>query len=656
MSRCERCGASLPPQAAMCPNCGFQLPPPNALQPGMKIAGRYRVEAVAGVGGFGITYRAFDETLACTVALKEYFPSGIANRIPGSTEVLLYAGKRSLEFRRGYEQFLNEARSMMQFHAVANIVQVREYFEANGTAYIVMEYLQGHTLKSEIESAPLSWEQAVALGAVVCTALAQLHQKGVIHRDISPDNIFLCDDGRVKLIDFGAARVSMQQRQLTVVFKDCFTPPEQYASTTRQGPQTDLYALGATLYMAMTGKAPESALNRQPVDRLKPPRALRPDIPEGVSNAVMQALALEPELRFEDADSFARALKQHQTTQSLEELRRKKQRRMHLSLFAAFLTLALVGAGISALWIGRIRNTTLPDAQISIWFFADPLTQSGQNKIAALHAAADAFSQLYPNVTLHLQSILPDEYEDKLTRAQNDASSPALFERTAAIGAEFAGQTALRTLSRQIDPAQYRVDEPVCADYAALGCVMPVLYVSNEYTPSEIDALQKADASLPVRLAACGASVGFKTSAVPLYEALLQSPVPTDEPFSVREDARDGFVRGELMLYYGDTADAADLQQAMAGRYRAYALETDTPVCLLENVWSISSGAAKKEKQCAVRFLSYLLSEDGQRCLYLENSYPCVPMLCTIYEQYRRMAGELAAILDERQPQACGIG
>lgn len=135
---------------------GMRLPqqpvPPNALQPGMKIAGRYRVEAVAGVGGFGITYRAFDETLACTVAVKEYFPSGIANRIPGSTEVLLYAGKRAVEFRRGYERFLNEARSMMQFCAAANIVQVREYFEANGTAYIVMEYLQGRTLKAEIET------------------------------------------------------------------------------------------------------------------------------------------------------------------------------------------------------------------------------------------------------------------------------------------------------------------------------------------------------------------------------------------------------------------------------------------------------------------------------------------------------------------------
>lgn len=659
MKRCEACGAALPPQADVCPACGCrqQPVPPNALQPGMKIAGRYRVEAVAGVGGFGITYRAFDETLACTVAVKEYFPSGIANRIPGSTEVLLYAGKRAVEFRRGYERFLNEARSMMQFCAAANIIQVREYFEANGTAYIVMEYLQGRTLKAEIETAPLSWERSVEIGTAVCGALAQLHRKGVVHRDISPDNIFLCRDGTVKLIDFGAARAAMRQdRQLTVVFKDCFTPPEQYASTARQGPQTDIYALGATLYMAMTGKAPESALNRQPVDRLKPPYALRPDIPEGVGNAVMQAMALEPELRFPDADAFARALKQYQTAQSMEAVRRKKRRRRRVSLLAAFLVLAAVGAAVSALWIGRVQNTTLPDAEIFVWFSADPLSQSGQNKIAALHAAADAFSQRYPNVTLRLQSILPDEYADRIKQAQQDGSMPALFERTADTDAALADDTALRSLARAHDPAQYRLSGLVSADHAALGCGMPVLYVASAYTGGEIGALQKADASLPAELAARGSPVGFKASAIPLYEALLQSPIPTDEPFSVREDARDGFVRGERMLYYGDTADAADLQQAMAGRYRAYALETDAPVCQLQNVWSVAAGTAKKERRCAARFLSYLLSEDGQRCLYLENSYPCVPVLNAVYEQYRRLAGELSAVLDERQPQSCGIG
>lgn len=177
----------------------------------------------------------------------------------------------------------------------------------------------------------------------------------------------------------------------------------------------------------MTGKAPESALNRQPVDRLKPPYALRPDIPEGVGNAVMQAMALEPELRFPGRGCVCPRTEAYQTAQSMEAVRRKKRRRRRVSLLAAFLVLAAVGAAVSALWIGRVQNTTLPDAEIFVWFSADPLSQSGQNKIAALHAAADAFSQRYPNVTLRLQSILPDEYADRLKQAQQDGSMPCAF-------------------------------------------------------------------------------------------------------------------------------------------------------------------------------------------------------------------------------------
>lgn len=136
--------------AAACPYCGYSQTEevPNALQPGWEIAGRYRIESVIGIGGFGITYRAYDKKLACTIALKEYFPSGITNRIPGSKEVILYAGKRTEEFRQGYARFLNEAQNMMQFHSVPNIVQVREYFEENGTAL----YRYGISARSHAEN------------------------------------------------------------------------------------------------------------------------------------------------------------------------------------------------------------------------------------------------------------------------------------------------------------------------------------------------------------------------------------------------------------------------------------------------------------------------------------------------------------------------
>lgn len=657
MKSCEKCGRPIADTAAACPYCGYSQAAelPNALQPGWEIAGRYRIESVIGLGGFGITYCAYDQKLACTVALKEYFPSGVANRIPGSKEVILYAGKRTEEFRQGYARFLNEARNMIQFQSVPNVVQVREYFEENGTAYIVMEYLRGHTLKTEIERAPLTWERAVTIGAVICGALTALHRKGIVHRDVSPDNIFLCDDGRIKLIDFGAARVSMQQTPLTVVFKDCFTPPEQYSRSAHQGPQTDIYALGATLYTAMLGKKPESALNRWPTDHLKAPHTLKPEIPEPVSNAVMQALALEPELRFSSAEEFSRALLQYQQTKSLEKTRKEKQRRKWISLLSVFLVLAIVGGTVGYLWISRTAQETLPDAAIDVWFTADPLRASGQNKIAALNAAASAFQTLYPNVELRLQSIAPDQYEQRLKQAQQDGSLPVLFERTAQSTDLACNAKALRQLNRQYDPAGFRLGAPVSGDYAVLGLGLPVLYASNACAEGIGFDFRQASSATLASLAGLDLKAGMDASFLPAYEVLFQSSIPETDSMTVSADALDAFLSGEQGLYYGSTADAADVQTQLAGRYQLYAVQSPERACMLQNVWSVTQQSSKKETACAVRFLSYLLSEDGQRCLYLENQYPSIPVSSTVYEQYRNIAGELADVLTDAKPRPCGI-
>ena len=656
MKSCEKCGRPIADTAA-CPYCGYSQAAelPNALQPGWEIAGRYRIESVIGLGGFGITYCAYDQKLACTVALKEYFPSGVANRIPGSKEVILYAGTRTEEFRQGYTRFLNEARNMIQFQSVPNVVQVREYFEENGTAYIVMEYLRGHTLKTEIERAPLTWERAVTIGAVICGALTALHRKGIVHRDVSPDNIFLCDDGRIKLIDFGAARVSMQQTPLTVVFKDCFTPPEQYSRSAHQGPQTDIYALGATLYTAMLGKKPESALNRWPTDHLKAPHTLKPEIPEPVSNAVMQALALEPELRFSSAEEFSRALLQYQQTKSLEKTRKEKQRRKWISLLSVFLVLAIVGGTVGYLWISRTAQETLPDAAIDVWFTADPLRASGQNKIAALNAAASAFQTLYPNVELRLQSIAPDQYEQRLKQAQQDGSLPVLFERTAQSTDLACNAKALRQLNRQYDPAGFRLGAPVSGDYAVLGLGLPVLYASNACAEGIGFDFRQASSATLASLAGLDLKAGMDASFLPAYEVLFQSSIPETDSMTVSADALDAFLSGEQGLYYGSTADAADVQTQLAGRYQLYAVQSPERACMLQNVWSVTQQSSKKETACAVRFLSYLLSEDGQRCLYLENQYPSIPVSSTVYEQYRNIAGELADVLTDAKPRPCGI-
>lgn len=644
MKTCVRCGKPIAPEAAVCPFCGETQKTEllNALPSGTIVAGRYQIEAVAGIGGFGITYRAFDRTLSRVVAVKEYFPTGIANRVPDTTQVILYAGKRAEEFQLGYTRFLDEARRMMQFQSAPNIVQVLGFLEANGTAYIVMEYLQGHTLKDELRQAPLSWQRAVSIGTDICRALTQLHRKGVLHRDISPDNIFLCDDGTVKLIDFGAARVSMREdARLTVVFKDCFTPPEQYSRAARQGAQTDIYALGATLYTAMTGRKPDSARDRAPIDRLRPPHRLVSEIPEAVSNAVMQALAIEPELRFSDAEAFSAALNQYQTAVDLQALRQKKRRKKRLSILIVCLALAIAGSVVGALWLHRTQETTLPDAEISLMFPADTQSRSRQNRLTALQAAADAFCAQYPNVTIRLEPVSPENYEKTLAEAQREKSAPTLFAATGETG--FANEQAIKKLRKEVSDTAFQM-EPFTERTVALGIGLPVLYAANTASETDVTLLTLGTMDVPV---------GMKAQARQLYEAVFGSSALAGAMIDCSEDALSRWLNGSSALYLGDTEELSDVQSSMAGRYRLYPLRLGQALGMRQNVWAVSDSAAGRELRCAVRFLAFCLREEGQKILYLENSFPCVPVCGAVYDSYRQVAGELAEVMPAQALTDC---
>ena len=304
---------------------------------------------------------------------------------------------------------------------------------------------------------------------------------------------------------------------------------------------------------------------------------------------------------------------------------------------------------------GCLRQETLPDAAIDVWFTADPLRASGQNKIAALNAAASAFQTLYPNVELRLQSIAPDQYKQRLKQAQQDGSLPVLFERTAQSTDLACNAKALRQLNRQYDPAGFRLGAPVSGDYAVLGLGLPVLYASNACAEGIGFDFRQASSATLASLAGLDLKAGMDASFLPAYEVLFQSSIPETDSMTVSADALDAFLSGEQGLYYGSTADAADVQTQLAGRYQLYAVQSPERACMLQNVWSVTQQSSKKETACAVRFLSYLLSEDGQRCLYLENQYPSIPVSSTVYEQYRNIAGELADVLTDAKPRPCGI-
>ena len=256
-SLCEYCFAET--DTDPCPECGYSRSTyeqdRSVLPIGSVLEGRYMIGRVLGKGGFGITYLAYDMKLDCKVAIKEYYPLGAAVRDVEGITVSAHSEETKESFINGAEKFYSEARLVASLSGNPNIVNVSDVFRENETVYFTMGYLEGLTLKSYIAKyGKISEEQAVYIAGEISNALTSAHDINVLHRDISPDNIMVCRDGTVKLLDFGAARqvFTEQSSSLSVILKQGYAPPEQYQKKGRQGPWTDIYSLGATIYYAMT--------------------------------------------------------------------------------------------------------------------------------------------------------------------------------------------------------------------------------------------------------------------------------------------------------------------------------------------------------------------------------------------------------------------
>lgn len=305
----------------ICTNCGKDIseyqPAPHHLQPGTILAGKYMVGGVLGEGGFGITYIGRDTILDMTVAIKEYFPSGVVNRNNTiSTEITSPIGDAITFFEKGKKSFLDEARILAKFSKEQSIVSVRDFFSENNTAYIVMEYLEGVDLKTFIEkNGVMDFKIVVNMLSPVMTALSKIHSQGLIHRDISPANIMILNDGTVKLLDFGAAREvsGADEKSLSILLKPGYAPEEQYRTKGKQGPWTDVYALSATMYKMITGITPDDAMNRLFSDELKTPTELGITIDPIAEKALLKGLSVTQKERYQ---SIGDLLKGFQGTES----------------------------------------------------------------------------------------------------------------------------------------------------------------------------------------------------------------------------------------------------------------------------------------------------------------------------------------------------
>lgn len=326
MHRCLGCMEEYKEAYQVCPYCGYEVgtPPKEAyhMVPGTMLHKRYTVGQVIGFGGFGVTYIGFDNTLQRKVAIKEYLPSEFSTRIPGQTEVTTYAGERTEQFNGGLTKFVEEAKTLAKFQSANGIVQIYNSFQENNTAYIVMEYLEGKTLKTYLEEkGRLPVEEAMKILEPVIQSLMKVHGIGIIHRDIAPDNIFLTKDGKVKLLDFGAARfaTTTHSKSLSVIIKQGYAPVEQYRSRGDQGSWTDVYSLAATFYKMVTGVTPEDAMERLEKNELKKPSALGVSISKNTETAIMNALNIKVEDRTPNIETFEQELYHDENVKSRKQ-------------------------------------------------------------------------------------------------------------------------------------------------------------------------------------------------------------------------------------------------------------------------------------------------------------------------------------------------
>ena len=311
---CLRC-MKMSDAEGICPFCGKeksgQQTWSKALAPGTILNQKILIGNILGKGGYGITYIGFDMLLEYPVAVKEFFPDEMVDRGSDGKTVLVLDAVNAEEYEKETKAYLREARILAEFSKFPGIVAIKDLFYENNTGYLIMEYLQSGNLRKYIDSRGgwLSVDESLNLMEPVISILGKLHKSGLLHRDISPDNIMMDEDGSIKLIDFGGSRKMGVANQQVFLGKWGFAPLEQMLSKlSEQGPWTDIYGICATLYCMMTGDVPQSSYERNEKDELIPLSNYTIQIDKKLAKAIMKGLSMKPQDRQQSIDELYKDL------------------------------------------------------------------------------------------------------------------------------------------------------------------------------------------------------------------------------------------------------------------------------------------------------------------------------------------------------------
>lgn len=647
--RCCNCMKELENEYQICPYCGYKLDSePEVLYhlfPGTVLQKRYVIGIVIGSGGFGVTYKAWDMQLETVIAIKEYYPLGLVTRVPGKPEIIVYSGSKSQNFEKGLERFLEEAKKMAKFSFHENIVNAYNYFGENNTAYIVMEFLDGVSFKDFLiaNGGKTTLEFAKEIVLSVAKALQALHKENIIHRDVSPDNIFLLTNGQIKLIDFGAARLSdCEEENPWIELKPGYAPPEQYQQSGNQGAWTDVYALGATMYRAVTGKVPEESVNREQEDTLLLPDMIEANIPEYISNSIMRAMALNIAYRFSSIDEFVDALTNKKKVLALEEeIKRRKKRRVW-SLAAAILILIVAGGLIGYQYVS-VKNGASLDMDLEVWVCADTGEDSAALEKYYQSVSDEVFGKDYQKVKLTVKAIPESEYERVLLEAFQNGTAPDVFESTNISEDVLEHGMCLDNLITEI--SQGENDK-----------------LENYYFLSDYRKYIPEGKRFPI-----GFSIPVAYSVQREYALVVKEDEIAGDSKKI-EHAGDSqtmiqqLSNGECIYLIGDTTDYDMVQKQIYGTYEQQKENIAGKINLsvidgkepeFTTTFSVRADCNREEKQEAYLFLQYLVSYQEQYLLHASGSKDGVyesnafSVNVRMDEEYRSKLKSAFSVLDD---------
>ncbi len=687
MAICNRCGKEFDEVIAsgICPHCGAlyeeieskpvneskiesvsdrsEMIDPRWLPIGTLLNGRYRVQKVIGAGGFGITYKAIDEKTGIYKAVKEYFQSGVVNRIPGTTEVLISAPKRKEEFEYGKKRLLNEAQIVARFQS-AGIVRVDDYFEENGTSYMVMEFLDSQTLEDYMISRRrlMTTEEVVNIGVRISEALEEIHRAGVVHRDIAPDNLFINTEGEVKIIDFGSARLSKEDTDdRLIVLKPGFAPPEQYEKidpkNDRQKEWTDVYALGATLYLCLTGTLPPESSDRKAdadngEDRLKEPKQINPNIPEWLNNTIMTAMAIDTHERFKDAGELKAALLQERKVLSIEKVRKRRKLRRTTGIAVSFAIVALLVAfGIRRYYVRRAQEVLKP-ADVSVWYIIDDRDDANSMldsiESGPKNLSAEFENDVFAEVTVTFRGIPESDYVKELTNAAESGTLPNIFEYP---GVDGSYMDALSSVDSFVSAGKdcYFLSEYKkyykTQDRLPTAFNIPIVYINKSLVADYTEDI-KLD-NLGNLLDICGyAPICVKPELKEDYEEMYPEFADYAERLGSSESIDNFLINKESVVYFGDSSDFYAVKNGLPGSFAMELVDSDHIICHISAEWCMRS-VDENSDAASGEILKFLLTGNAQGILYVQtiSGLYGLPMNKDMFADYPM--GKFKELIDE---------